>query len=100
MTHPKVTARASRGASSNALPRTAVLTPQCTTRMLQCSIEDHKCINIAIVAPGDDPAETAPPPPKNRLIEMLVVRYNPHSMPGNCPRGLNLIGWAPNVRRR
>lgn len=32
--------------------------------LLQCSIEDHKCINIAIMPPGNDLPEEAPEAPK------------------------------------
>jgi hypothetical protein len=53
--------------------------------LLQCSIEDFKCINIAIVPPGDvDPAEV-PMPPKD-----LVSGFSSKSMDGEWYK---VLGW-------
>ena len=43
--------------------------------LLQCSIEDYKCINIAIIPPGSQPDNEVPPPPKE-----IVSTFTPASM--------------------
>ena len=43
--------------------------------LLQCSIEDYKCINIAIVPPGAQSKDEVPPPPKE-----LASTFTPTSM--------------------
>lgn len=46
--------------------------------LLQCSIEDYKCINIAIIAPGAQPADEVPLPPLP-----LAASFTPASMEGD-----------------
>jgi hypothetical protein len=53
--------------------------------LLQCSIEDYKCINIAIVPPGSQPADEVPMPPKD-----LVSSFSPASMNGEWYK---VLGW-------
>lgn len=43
--------------------------------LLQCSIEDYKCINIAIMEPGNDALADAPQPPKS-----LEANFKPTSI--------------------
>ena len=43
--------------------------------LLQCSIEDYKCINIAIITPGAQPPDEVPLPPK-----ALATTFKPSSM--------------------
>lgn len=43
--------------------------------LLQCSIEDYKCINIAIIPPGAQSEDEVSPPPKE-----LVSAFTPTSM--------------------
>lgn len=53
--------------------------------LLQCSIEDYKCINIAIVEPGDEPPHSVPEPPK-----ALAHTFTPDSMEGQWYK---VLGW-------
>lgn len=53
--------------------------------LLQCSIEDYKCINIAIIPPGAQPPEEVPLPPKE-----LVSDFTPASMEGSWYK---VLGW-------
>ena len=55
--------------------------------MLQCTIEDKGCINIAIMEPGNDSPLEAPLPPK------ALVRATPASMQG---KWYKVLGWNPN----
>jgi len=53
--------------------------------LLQCSIEDYKCINIAIIPPGSQPSEEVPMPPK-----ALAASFKPSSMDGEWYK---VLGW-------
>ena len=53
--------------------------------LLQCTIEDYKCINIAIVPPGDQAPEEVPPPPLD-----LAPSFTPASMEGSWYK---VLGW-------
>jgi len=53
--------------------------------LLQCSIEDEKCINIAIIPPGAQPPEEVPLPPK-----ALTSGFKPTSLDGTWYK---VLGW-------
>jgi len=53
--------------------------------LLQCTIEDYKCINIAIVPPGDQAPEDVPMPPV-----ALASSFSPASMEGSWYK---VLGW-------
>lgn len=53
--------------------------------LLECSIERHECIKIAILPPGPDTAESAPAPPATP-----VANFEPASLEGSWYK---VMGW-------
>ena len=53
--------------------------------LLQCSIEDYKCINIAIISPGAQPPEEVEMPPRP-----LSSSFSPESLDGEWYK---VLGW-------
>jgi len=53
--------------------------------LLQCSIEDYKCINIAIIPPGAQPPDEVPSAPKE-----LASTFDPKAMDGEWYK---VLGW-------